>query len=109
VVLSGLPPVERKEFAARAAVRPADSSPTSRPTEEGSTPTAPGGSSPVAGIDAGSPSSGAGSTGSPGHAGLPLVVLADADPAPAAFAMSELAVPEHRITWWYPEVVVGPG
>jgi hypothetical protein len=109
VALSGLPPVAQKEFAARAAVRAAGSSPASRPTEESSTPATRGGSGPVAGIDSGSPSSGGGSTGSSGHSGMPLAVLVDADPAPTAFALSVLVVPEHRITWWYPEVVVGPG
>jgi hypothetical protein len=40
---------------------------------------------------------------------MPLAVLADPASAPATFSLSVLAVPEHRITWWYPEVVVGPG
>jgi hypothetical protein len=40
---------------------------------------------------------------------MPLAVLADPASTPAAFGISVLASPEHRITWWYPEVVVGPG
>jgi hypothetical protein len=109
VALSGLTPVAPNEFAARAAVRAAGSSPASSRTTENSTPTTPGGSVPVAGIDSWNGNSGAGSTGSSGNSGIPLAVLVDADPAPTAFALSVLVVPEHRITWWYPEVVVGPG
>jgi len=35
-------------------------------------------------------------------------VLLDPDSAPLVFALSELVARERRITWWYPEVVVGP-
>jgi len=70
----------------------------------------PGGSGPIAGIDAvGSSSGGAGSSGSSGGGSMPPAVLSDPAAAPTAFALSVLTAPERRITWWYPEVVVGPG
>ena len=40
---------------------------------------------------------------------MPPAVLLNADSAPLVFALSELITPERRITWWCPEVVVGPG
>jgi hypothetical protein len=40
---------------------------------------------------------------------MPPAVLMDPDSAPPVFALCELIAPERRITWWYPEVVVGPG
>jgi hypothetical protein len=40
---------------------------------------------------------------------MPNAVLPTAEGAPAVFALSVLTAPERRITWWYPEVVVGPG
>jgi hypothetical protein len=110
VELSGLPRVEHAEFRARAAVSAAGSSPhPAGPASERPTPTAPGGSGPVA-ADAGGPSGGgAGSSSSGGNNTIPLAVLEDADCAPLVFALSELTTPEWRITCWYPEVVVGPG
>jgi hypothetical protein len=73
-------------------------------------PMTPGGNGPIAGVDAGgSGSGGAGSSGSSGGAGIPPAVLLDPDSAPPVFALSLLTAPERRITWWYPEVVVGPG
>jgi hypothetical protein len=72
-------------------------------------PLAPGGG-PVAGGGSGVPTGGGtGSSGSSGSGGMPLAVLADPASTPAAFGISVLAAPEHRITWWYPDVVVGPG
>jgi hypothetical protein len=71
---------------------------------------APGGTGPVAALDAGGPGSGgAGSSGSSGNGGMPHAVLVDPDSAPPVFALSVLTAPERRVTWWYPEVVVGPG
>jgi hypothetical protein len=70
----------------------------------------PGGNGPIAGVDTGGSSSGgAGSSGSSGNGGMPPAVLLNPDSAPAVFALSVLSAPERRITWWYPEVVVGPG
>jgi hypothetical protein len=112
VALSGLPPVEHEAFKSRAAVSELGSSTQSNSPGGQRTPApmSPGGSGPIAGIDAGGSSSGgAGSSGSSGGGGMPPAVLADPAAAPAAFALSVLTAPERRITWWYPEVVVGPG
>jgi hypothetical protein len=110
VELSGLPQVAHAEFRARAAVSAAGSSPhPAEPTGQHPSPTAPGSPGPVA-ADAGGPSSGgAGSSGSGGGHSIPLAVLLDPAFAPPVFALSELRAPERRITWWCPEVVVGPG
>jgi hypothetical protein len=110
VELSGLPKVEHAEFRARAAVSAAGSSPhPAGPAGQRPSPAAPGGSGSVA-LDAGGPSSGgAGSSSSGGANNIPQAVLMDPDSAPLVFALSELTTPERRITWWYPEVVVGPG
>jgi hypothetical protein len=112
VRLSGLPPVEHEEFRLRASVAAAGSSapnPTA-PAGHRSNPVAPGGSGPMAGVDAaGASSGGAGSSGTSAGNTMPPAVLLDPDSAPLVFALSELTAPERRITWWYPEVVVGPG
>jgi hypothetical protein len=109
VALSGLPPVEHEVFRLRAAVSEAGS--PARPGSPGDprapAPAVPGG--PVAAVDAGSAGNGAGSAGSAGNGGMPHAVLVDPDSAPPVFALSVLTAPERRITWWYPEVVVGPG
>ena len=112
VALSGLPPVEHSEFKSRAVVS-AVGSPT-LPSDPGGqhspAPMAPGGTSPIAGLDSGGPNSGgAGSSGSSGNGSMPPAVLLDPDSAPTVFALSVLTAPDRRITWWYPEVVVGPG
>jgi hypothetical protein len=112
VALSGLPPVAHDAFAARAVASAAGSSP--RPVRPGDprtpAPMTPGSGGPIAGVDAGGSSGGgAGSSGSSSGGGMPPAVLLDPDSAPAAFALSVLSAPERRITWWYPEVVVGPG
>ena len=112
VVLSGLPPVEHDVFKSRAVVSAAGSptQPTGTPGQRTPAPMAPGGTGPIAGIDAGgSTGGGAGSSGSSGNGGMPPAVLLDPDSAPTVFALSVLTAPERRITWWYPEVVVGPG
>jgi hypothetical protein len=111
VALSGLPPVEEQAFRSRAAVSSAKSGNPHSPGTPGTPgPLAPGGTRLVAGLDAGgSGSGGAGSSGSSGNGGIPHAVLADPDSAPPVFALSVLTAPERRATWWYPEVVVGPG
>jgi hypothetical protein len=40
---------------------------------------------------------------------MPLAVLVDGLATPSAFALTDPTEPDRRITWWYPEVVVGPG
>jgi len=110
VKLSGLPEVEHEEFRARAAVSAVGSTtrPVGPPSQRPS-PIAPGGG-PTASVDASGPTSGgAGSSGSGGGNTMPPAVLMDPDSAPPVFALSELTASERRITWWYPEVVVGPG
>jgi hypothetical protein len=112
VVLSGLPPIEHTEFKSRATVSEVGSStrPIRSTDPDSPTPLAPGGSSPIAGIDTGSTNTGgAGSSGSSGNGGIPPAVLGDPDSAPTVFALSVLSAPERRITWWWPKVVVGPG
>jgi hypothetical protein len=112
VKLSGLPPVSHEDFKSRAGISSAGSSSApSAPTDpRHPAPMAPGGSGPVAGIDAGGTAGGgAGSSGSAGNGGMPPAVLLNPDSAPTVFALSALTAPERRITWWYPEVVVGPG
>ncbi len=111
VRLSGLPPVEHEEFRARASVSAAGSSShPAGPAGQRPNPVAPGGSGPIAGVDTGGNSGGgAGSSGSSGGNSIPPAVLLDPDSAPPVFALAELTAPERRITWWYPEVVVGPG
>ena len=111
VRLSGLPQVEHEEFRARASVSAAGSSShPAGPAGQRPSPVAPGGSGPIAGVDTGGNSGGgAGSSGSSGGNSIPPAVLLDPDSAPPVFALSELTAPERRITWWYPEVVVGPG
>jgi hypothetical protein len=80
------------------------------PAGQHPSPVAPGGGGPIASVDNGGNSSGgAGSSGSSGGNSIPPAVLLDPDSAPPVFALSELTEPERRITWWYPEVVVGPG
>ena len=110
VKLSGLPEVEHEEFRARASVSAAGS-PTrpTGPAGQHPSPIAPGGG-PTASVDASGPANGgAGSSGSGGGNTMPPAVLMDPDSAPPVFALAELTAPERRITWWYPEVVVGPG
>jgi hypothetical protein len=112
VALSGLPPVAHDDFTSRAAVSAAGSAPRpATPVDPHSpAPMAPGGSGPMAGVDVGGTSGGgAGSSGSSGNGSIPPAVLQEPDATPTAFALSVLSAPERRITWWYPEVVVGPG
>jgi hypothetical protein len=114
VRLSGLPLVEHDEFRARASVAAAavgsSSGPVGPAGQRPTSPITPGSGGPIAGVDAGAPNSGgAGSSGSNGGNSIPPAVLLDPDSAPLVFALSELMTPERRITWWYPEVVVGPG
>jgi hypothetical protein len=113
VRLSGLHPVEHEEFRSRASVAAAGSSSSSGPALPAGHrpgPIAPGGGGPMAGVDAaGASNGGTGSSGTPGGNTMPPAVLLDPDSAPPAFALSELTALERRITWWYPEVVVGPG
>ena len=111
VALSGLPPVEHEAFKSRAVISAAGSTtqPTGPDGQRAPAPVAPGGG-PIASVDAGGTSGGgAGSSGSAGNGGMPPAVLLDPDSAPTVFALSVLTAPERRITWWYPEVVVGPG
>jgi hypothetical protein len=111
VRLSGLPEVEQEGFRARAAVSAAGASTDpAAPAGPGPGPIAPAGSGgPIAGVDTGGQGSGgAGSSGS-SSSGIPPAVLLNPESAPLAFALSELTTPDRRITWWYPEVVVGPG
>ena len=111
VRLSGLPQVEHEEFRARASVSAAGSSSShpSGPAGQRPSPITPGGDGPTA-VDGGaSTGGGAGSSGSGGGNTMPPAVLVNPDSAPPVFALSELTAPERRITWWYPEVVVGPG
>ena len=113
VALSGLPPVEHGEFRSRAAVSEAGTSPRSDGPagSDSSAPLAPGSTAPIPGLDAGGTNTGgAGSSGSAnGPGSLPLAVLGETDSPPTAFALAVLSAPERRVTWWYPEVVVGPG
>jgi hypothetical protein len=111
VALSGLPPVEQTAFKSRASVAAGSPTQPSGPAGQHTpAPMAPGGNGPIASINAGGSSSGgAGSSGSAGNGGMPPAVLLDPDSAPTGFALSVLTAPERRITWWYPEVVVGPG
>ncbi|HEX5810917.1 MAG TPA: hypothetical protein VFY38_02345, partial [Pseudonocardia sp.] len=81
----------------------------SGPAGQRPSPIAPGGGGPTAVDGGGSTSGGAGSSGSGGGNTMPPAVLVNPDSAPPVFALSELTAPERRITWWYPEVVVGPG
>jgi hypothetical protein len=110
VQLSGLSQVAHAEFRARAAVSAAGSLPRPvGPASQHPNPASPGGSGPVV-AEAGGPSGGgAGSSSSGGNNTMPPAVLLNADSAPLVFALSELITPERRITWWCPEVVVGPG
>ena len=113
VALSGLTPVEHGEFRSRAAVSEAGSSPRSDGPagQDDPAPFAPGSSAPIPGLDAGGTNTGgAGSSGSAaGPGSLPLAVLGETDSPPTAFALAVLSAPERCATWWYPEVVVGPG
>jgi hypothetical protein len=111
VRLSGLPQVEHDEFRARASVAAAGSSSShpSGPAGQRPSPITPGGGGPTAVDGGGSTGGGAGSSGSGGGNTMPPAVLVNPDSAPPVFALSELTAPERRITWWYPEVVVGPG
>jgi hypothetical protein len=113
VALSGLAPVEHGEFRSRASVSEAGSSPRSDGPggQNNLAPFAPGSSAPIPGLDAGGTTTGgAGSSGSAaGPGSLPLAVLGETDAPPTAFALAVLGAPERCATWWYPEVVVGPG
>ena len=112
VALSGLPPVEHGEFRSRAAVSEAGTSSNSDGPagSDSSAPLAPGSTAPIPGLDAGGTNpGGAGSSGSANNGSLPLAVLGETDSPPTAFALAVLSAPERRVTWWYPEVVVGPG
>jgi hypothetical protein len=113
VALSGLPPVEHEAFKSRASVSELGS-PTQPDGSGGGqrtpTPLTPGSGGPIAGVGAGGGGSGGpGSSGPSGNGGMPPAVLLNPDSAPTVFALSVLTAPERRITWWYPEVVVGPG
>ena len=112
VALSGLLPVEHGEFRSRASVSETGSSPRSDGPAGpgGSAPLGPGSTAPIPGLDAGGTNTGGvGSSGSAGPGSLPLAVLGETDSPPTAFALAVLSAPERCATWWYPEVVVGPG